>query len=369
MDINEGDSNVGKSTRHESIKEEHDDLDGPSENLKPSTNSDEDISCLENTTLSNSTSIVEGTEISVDTESEPGVQWATAGELGVEDQEVPTAAAGIHKHKFLPGISGRPVDMIVGTCTLQMAKEQRAIRHDEKQAVFSILKAFNSITPLTASIAEDFRLQGLLRLILGETRFECKPFEYPEPLQRNALILFTRLDVELEAAASEARATSSSPEPNPSSSANARDSKWRRTSGTPPQAIVTSSRSGHLDLDDPVLTYAMRGIVFSGSQRRSYRLDPNDSSHVRNCNIFGHNGLRIGQWWPLRVCALRDGAHGAMQGGIAGNSRSGAFSVVVSSMFTIPFPPPFASAVMFATLPSPSVPILFSSFQHDGAHI
>jgi hypothetical protein len=34
----------------------------------------------------------------------------------------------------------------------------------------------------------------------------------------------------------------------------------------------------------------------------------------------GHNGLEVGQWWPLQICAFRDGAHGKTQAGIATNS-------------------------------------------------
>lgn len=335
----ESDRNIGMSTPDKTTGEDHDGLDRYSDDVKLRTNLDDGTSRLDDTVLSSSSSHVNETEISVDTPNDSGPQWATAGELGVEDEDVPTIAAGIRRHNFLPAVSGRTVGMVVGNCTREMAKEQRPIRQDEKQAVFSILKAFNSITPLTASISEEFRLDGLLRLILGETGFECKPFEYPEPLQRNALILSTRLGAEVEAAADGASAASLSPESSSSTSSNARDSKRSRTSGSSPQSTGISSVSGHLDLDDPLLKNAMRGIVFSGSQRRSYRLDPNDSTHVRNCNIFGDNGLEVGQWWPLRVCALRDGAHGAIQGGIAGNARHGAFSVVVSSKLTIPFLP------------------------------
>lgn len=46
---------------------------------------------------------------------------------------------------------------------------------------------------------------------------------------------------------------------------------------------------------------------------------------------YGHNGLVNGQWWPLWVCALRDGAHGHMMQGISGRTGKGAFSCVISS--------------------------------------
>jgi hypothetical protein len=44
----------------------------------------------------------------------------------------------------------------------------------------------------------------------------------------------------------------------------------------------------------------------------------------------GDNGLEIGQWWPLQICAVRDGAHGALQAGIY-YDRDGAISVILGS--------------------------------------
>lgn len=35
----------------------------------------------------------------------------------------------------------------------------------------------------------------------------------------------------------------------------------------------------------------------------------------KNPQVVGHNGLIIGDWWPLQICALRDGAHGEMEAG------------------------------------------------------
>ncbi|KAI9682291.1 MAG: hypothetical protein M1817_000345 [Caeruleum heppii] len=49
------------------------------------------------------------------------------------------------------------------------------------------------------------------------------------------------------------------------------------------------------------------------------------------CNVVGENGLVNGQWWPLQICAMRDGAHGEMEAGIHGQPNNGAFSVVLSS--------------------------------------
>lgn len=78
---------------------------------------------------------------------------------------------------------------------------------------------------------------------------------------------------------------------------------------------------------------AMRGIserrtVKDGIVGRATRvLDPH---FKRSANVRGHNGLTVGDWWPYQICALRDGAHGSMMGGIAGSKESGCYSIIIS---------------------------------------
>ena len=45
----------------------------------------------------------------------------------------------------------------------------------------------------------------------------------------------------------------------------------------------------------------------------------------------GNGALTNGQWWPLQICLLRDGAHGATEGGISGVSGGVAHSIIVSN--------------------------------------
>lgn len=49
-------------------------------------------------------------------------------------------------------------------------------------------------------------------------------------------------------------------------------------------------------------------------------------------NYFGAGNLVNGQWWPTQLTAVRDGAHGSAQGGIAGikGSEPGAVSIVMA---------------------------------------
>ena len=76
----------------------------------------------------------------------------------------------------------------------------------------------------------------------------------------------------------------------------------------------------------------MHGILVVKGKTTAYQLDDNFTR--RNASVFGHNGLEVGTSWPLQIAALRDGAHGSRMGGIAGKADHGAFSVVVSGMYS-----------------------------------
>ncbi|KAF8537618.1 PUA-like domain-containing protein [Trichophaea hybrida] len=69
-----------------------------------------------------------------------------------------------------------------------------------------------------------------------------------------------------------------------------------------------------------------RGMSYSYTEggRRSLHI----SGEKKAADVFGHNGLAVGQWWPYQACAIRDGAHGAPIAGIYGNGALGAFSIV-----------------------------------------
>ncbi|KAJ4375503.1 hypothetical protein N0V86_007035 [Didymella sp. IMI 355093] len=77
----------------------------------------------------------------------------------------------------------------------------------------------------------------------------------------------------------------------------------------------------------------LRGIVtVKGKDRNGDRLDPAyRAKHPRDPKQFGDNGAVLGQWWPSQLCAVRDGIHGAAQGGIYGDKEQGAYSVILSS--------------------------------------
>lgn len=61
----------------------------------------------------------------------------------------------------------------------------------------------------------------------------------------------------------------------------------------------------------------LRGIVtVKGKDRNGDRIDhAYREKHPRDPKFFGEGGLVLGQWWPSQLCTVRDGAHGAAQGG------------------------------------------------------
>lgn len=203
-----------------------------------------------------------------------------------------------------------------------MSKHQRSIDPEEQQAIYNLLKSFNSLGTFSNDMVKALNIRNLLLNILGETAIIVKPYEYPEPLQRNASIILERLDIEI-AAGVEMEPSKSSPEPG-----STHGPKRRRKSK--PKIQPPASELSRLSIEDSQFKHVMRGIVITGGSRRTYLLDRDYRPEPRDCKIVGNNGLTVGDWWPLRICALRDGAHGAMQAGIAGSSQTGAYSVVVS---------------------------------------
>jgi hypothetical protein len=61
----------------------------------------------------------------------------------------------------------------------------------------------------------------------------------------------------------------------------------------------------------------LRGIVIKkGKDRNGDRIDPGYRKlYPTTAKFYGDDGFVLGQWWPTQLCAVRDGAHGAAQGG------------------------------------------------------
>lgn len=91
----------------------------------------------------------------------------------------------------------------------------------------------------------------------------------------------------------------------------------------------------------------LRGIILAGTKQpgrsitpsseegsgKGTRLEPNYPNRI-SAKFFGTGDLVSGQWWPIMLTALRDGGHGVSQGGIAGKSGEGAYSVIVAGAYS-----------------------------------
>lgn len=81
--------------------------------------------------------------------------------------------------------------------------------------------------------------------------------------------------------------------------------------------------------------YLLRGVQHRSSKEtgkkeiKSRKLEDNypKKSHA----YVGQGTLTNGQWWPLQICLIRDGVHGALESGIAGARGGVAHSVVLSN--------------------------------------
>ncbi|PWW80084.1 hypothetical protein C7212DRAFT_289300 [Tuber magnatum] len=102
------------------------------------------------------------------------------------------------------------------------------------------------------------------------------------------------------------------------------------------QTILKRWRNGDYDphlLRGVDLNQAVTHVKGRGSKNvkrtRHYKLEE-DYNWKRDDNVEGNHDLFVGEWWPLQICALRDGAHGELEAGISGNTTIGAISVIVS---------------------------------------
>lgn len=71
------------------------------------------------------------------------------------------------------------------------------------------------------------------------------------------------------------------------------------------------------------------------NEASSDKLDPEYPGRVKG-TFHGDHHLVNGQWFPNQLCAVRDGAHNSAQGGISGNAKSGAWSIIVAGNSTYP---------------------------------
>ena len=186
--------------------------------------------------------------------------------------------------------------------------------------VSHILQTLSSIKTLTRAAEDALQIRFMMVGITGDWPRFPRPYEFPEELQNKAAAILTKLEEDLVVE----EVIEDSPPPQASNAL--RDTSIKRA-GKSPTSPFSPARQ-FPNVNDPTYNKYMHDIQISEGRRRSYIIG--DKSKIISSEVFGHNGLSVGDWFPYRICALRDGAHGHMMGGIAGSKDVGAFSVVVS---------------------------------------
>jgi len=231
--------------------------------------------------------------------------------IGLEAQNVPVVAQDIVKFHYDARKPGKPLRLVLGEITMKLIHKKQPLDDHERQIVYNVLKSFASLKHVDSAIEKQLLLLDVLKLITGDSERVKRHYKFPDPFPQIAAFILANVEQDLateqitadEAAAAEATSVQPS-------------TKRRKTSNPTPQVPLSISEQATLD-------YIMRNI-----EDRKIK----DKATSRSANLVGHNGIAVGQWWPFRLCALRDGAHGAMQAGIAGTEHDGAYSIVVSGM-------------------------------------
>jgi hypothetical protein len=111
--------------------------------------------------------------------------------------------------------------------------------------------------------------------------------------------------------------------------------KRKRSSATAAADAQHSVRIRLPPLNHPIFGRKgiMKGVAIKRGGRKSYLVNPQYMRDKRRTAVLGDNGLAVGDWWPLQVVALFNGAHGSMMGGISGSKSKGAISIVVSGTY------------------------------------
>jgi hypothetical protein len=241
-------------------------------------------------------------------------------------RELPSDPIAISNFGFDPENREKKAHAIIAGLIIQLQRPYVRLSTKGSRFVFDILRALTQIPMITEAVEMSLRLKWILMSIMGHCPTTRKAYAFPDHFQRHAAALLEKVDQDLsvgEAAVDEDTDLSPSPEPT-------RPTRKRTRSTTSASASKRTARRRTPDMNDATMNGMMRGItVTHGNKRRAYKII--DRSVIVDPNVAGHNGLQMGQWWPLRHCAFRDGAHGSVMSGIAGGERTGAFSVVVSS--------------------------------------
>lgn len=216
-----------------------------------------------------------------------------------------------------------------------------------------MLRVLSSIESLTPALEKELHLRQSLEVVMGDheqCQSERHGWRFPDDCIAIALTAHQKYasenwganddlqdDTTATADANAGPAAAANP-PGPTNN-NTNTTRTVRALNGLTLTVVRRPRADH-----PIYgaNGIMRGIIIDTSGKaKSYKID--DQYVTTPYKVFGHNGLVVGQWWPMQICALRDGAHGMRMAGIAGSQTTGVHSIVVSGerLPFLPYPPPY----------------------------
>ena len=246
--------------------------------------------------------------------------------IGLSDRAVPTTRQAFKAFKPDSKYTSYSVARVIGTYLVNL-KNGKALTKDQSQAVYDVLKSISQIEGLNNVDAKNLDIHRILPGVMGESTQE-KPYAFPAPFPELAAMLNERIelnsafeeDIEIQAAA---------PAANSAASTDSRTSKKRKLGKSPiSQEVPTPT----LDRRNPAVRDYLYNVERAGKKGKSWKIIDHKKNRA-SYKKFGHNGLTIGQCWPLCICMLRDGVHGSTQGGISGTEAGGARSIVISGEF------------------------------------
>ncbi|MCJ1466305.1 hypothetical protein MMC07_004924 [Pseudocyphellaria aurata] len=214
----------------------------------------------------------------------------------------------------------------------------RPLTAADREILEGILRDVSSINPMTPQIQKSLSLRAHLEIIVGDYPTVKHEYHFPDPFPDRAVAVIEKFeeirwgapeDVEDDEVPTSPTSTTSAMSATSSSAGKQRS--LPRASSPTVRAEKTLPKLPRPDHPIFGTRGIMRGIVINNNLVRSYALDGRYSA--LNSNVIGHNKLSVGDWWPLQICALRDGAHGARISGIAGSKANGAFSIVISGHY------------------------------------
>ncbi|SMR56972.1 unnamed protein product [Zymoseptoria tritici ST99CH_1E4] len=198
-----------------------------------------------------------------------------------------------------------------------------------------LLTWLNDEVEINRELKEKAKLQDMLGLL-------CKrpEFQFPQAYRQRALALLEKWEGENWGAPPEAdvrakvEIVGDADADDAEEDEDGRVAKKRKTSSTSTSTgRVKIPPSGHPIWGKDGIMNGLARKTASDAGRFSTVLNPELKHKKRPFDVYGHNGLEVGQWFPNRLSSLYYGAHGASQAGISGDTKNGAYSIVVSGAY------------------------------------